>query len=84
MVSTIISDRKPTTSIETRKAAAVTPLRGERYATMTQNRAYWLIVSPSAGDMGFSFQAGSCSRWEDVNVLIGTSSRLLQHPVGWT
>jgi LysR family glycine cleavage system transcriptional activator len=27
----------------------VTPLRGERYATLTQNRAYWLIVSPSAG-----------------------------------
>ena len=27
----------------------VTPLRGERYATLTQNRAYWLIVAPSAG-----------------------------------
>ena len=24
-------------------------LRGERYATLTQNRAYWLIVAPSAG-----------------------------------
>lgn len=27
----------------------MTPLRGRRYAALTQNRAYWLIVSPSAG-----------------------------------
>ena len=27
----------------------VTPLGGARYATLTQNRAYWLIVAPSAG-----------------------------------
>lgn len=27
----------------------ITPLRGKRYATLTQNRAYRLIVAPSAG-----------------------------------
>ncbi|MBI4292088.1 MAG: LysR family transcriptional regulator [Betaproteobacteria bacterium] len=27
----------------------ITPLRGKRYATLTQNRAYWLIVAPAAG-----------------------------------
>jgi LysR family transcriptional regulator, glycine cleavage system transcriptional activator len=27
----------------------ITPLQGKRYATLTQNRAYWLIVASSAG-----------------------------------
>ena len=38
LVKSLIEDRR-----------LVTPLRGERYATLTQNRAYWLIVAASAG-----------------------------------
>jgi DNA-binding transcriptional LysR family regulator len=38
LVKSLIEDRR-----------LVTPLTGARYATLTQNRAYWLIVAPSAG-----------------------------------
>ena len=55
-----------------RDGRLVTPLRGGRYATLTQKRAYWLIVAPSAGKRK---DAQTFVRWLRAEVAVSAQQR---------